>query len=182
MHYWPQTAVLSTAGKTNEIRMPYTQMALRAILQGIGSLLHGYCRKKMFTDLCNCTRGTTSLSWKNRRMFKARKWPLWGKGNLVIELASLPSFWEKRWLEEGRVERGTRSRTYHHGGPWTRLTINETLLSQNAQNTFISQCPNHYHLEYAFILNFDLNKKNIKKHISSWIFLLRESYGGKENV
>lgn len=138
--------------------------------------------KKMFTDLCNCTRGTASLSWKNRKMFKARKWPLWGKGNLVIELASLPSFWEKRWLEEGRVERRTRSRTYHQGGPWTRLTINETFLSQNAQNTFISQCPNHYHLEYAFILNFDLNKKNIKKHISSWIFLLRESYGGKENV
>lgn len=62
------------------------------------------------------------------------------------------------------------------------LTINETFLSQNAQNTFISQCPNHYHLEYAFILNFDLNKKSIKKHISSWIFLLRESYGGKGNV
>ena len=62
------------------------------------------------------------------------------------------------------------------------LGINEMVLSQQAQNTFIFQCPNYYHPEYAFMVNFDLNKKTIKKHISSWIFLLRENYGGKEKV
>ena len=80
-------------------------------------------------------------------------------------------------------EEGSRSHsgTGHQGGPWTHLIINEIVLSQQAQNTFIFQCPNHYYPEYAFVVNFDLNK-NIKKHISSWIFLLRENYGGKEKV
>lgn len=61
--------------------------------------------------------------------------------------------------------------------------MNNTYSSQKAKNKAISQCPNHYYPEYAFILNFDLNKRNIntKKHIYFFLdFLLRKSWKGKD--
>lgn len=102
-------------------------------------------------------------------MFKARKW----------RLGERATFQKRGSQKRGRLEIIPMDRPPRRtlDTSWNKWN---SFISLKHKNTFIFQSPNYYHPEYAFMVNFDLNKKNIKKHISSWIFLKRKIYGGKE--